>query len=551
MSLTNAVYAYKGNIVGTDGNTVFTVGESGGIPRHEVPQTGTWQFKITPKTGFLIIGKDDDVVDSAQFVRMVTGYGFPVVLNSQHQCQTNSVVSDVDGEYTTYPIGSISRFPSVSTINALNKVVLAQNLGEIALHGATADKAWDSSLLTGNVLDTFYATYTAGGGTKSKSDFKDAVIEKYADTDVEQGASRIATLRSSLETDIADSVDTIGMWGGTPIFTIDGIDIGATTPILSGTQKISRTQNYQGDGLLTDTFSQSPYYITRDSNGLTPAGIISALTKAYNDKRCIEVFHHYYLDGTKAKWDDFKTTMDTIKSWVDQGKIKVVTCKQYYELGEFAADPIVGLSLTTDELSYSTNITLTDSNFICKAILDSGAEVICGDDCILDYSDVDTSTVGTYTATLQYRGKTTSCSVVITNTSPTHYLLENASFSGSSMSSRTGIGNLSEDITYESGKSYRIQFHFSAEVTVQYATNKMGFYVPNSKTGTDNWYTSGTDQEINNVETGTISRDIVLDLNGVTTTTLVNKLCRVGVIQNFTVGAWSITGAYIYEIEEE
>lgn len=79
----------------------------------------------------------------------------------------------------------------------------------------------------------------------------------------------------------------------------------------------------------------------------------------------------------------------------------------------------------------------------------------------------------------------------------------------------------------------------------------MGLYVPNSKTGTDNWYTSCTDQVIRNVETGTISRDIVLDINGVKTNTPVNKLCRTGVIQNFTVGAWSITGAYIYEIEGE
>jgi hypothetical protein len=137
------------------------------------------------------------------------------------------------------------------------------------------------------------------------------------------------------------------------------------------------------------------------------------LTNAYNDKRCIEAFQHYYLDGTKAKWDDFKTTMDTIKSWVDQGKIQVVTRKQYFELGEFATNPITSLSLIPDQAQYNVGDTITAANFTCKANLQDNTQIICGDDKILDYSDVDTSTAGTYTAYLEYRGFKTSVSVSV------------------------------------------------------------------------------------------------------------------------------------------
>lgn len=383
------------------------------ISRHKVPQAGTWQFKTTPTKGYLIIGKDDDTADSAQFVRMVTGYGFPVVLNTQHMNQEDQIGNDADGEYTTYPTGSISRFPNGTTINALNKLVLSQNLGEVAQHDTAVGKTWDSSLLTGEVLDTFYSTYTTGGGLKSKSDFKDAIIATYANTDVEQGASRVAEQRALLESDLDDVIDTIGMWGGKPTFTIDNINIGDTTPLLCGTQKISRVQNYQGDGLLNDTHSANPYYISRNSSGLTPSAIGGVCQTAYEDRRCIEAFHHYYLDGTKAKWDDFKTTMDTIKSYVDQGKIEVVTRKQYYELGEFATNPIVSLSLIPDKVSYNIGDTITASNFTCKANLQDSTQIICGDDKILDYSDVDTSTAGTYTAYLEYKGFKTSVTVSV------------------------------------------------------------------------------------------------------------------------------------------
>ncbi len=392
---------------------VATISGGGGIPRHLVPQTGTWQFKTTPTKGYLIIGHDDDTADSAKFVRMVTGYGYPVTLNTESFNQSNSIGNDADGEYTTYPVGSVSRFPEGTTVNALNKAVIAQNLGEVAQHDTSGGKTWDSSLLTGTTLDSYYATYTTGGGLKSKSDFKDAIMEKYASTDVEQGASRVAAQRAILEAALNNPIDTIGMWGGTPVFTIDDIDIGDTTPLLCGTQKISRVQNYMGDGLLTDTHSQNPYRISRSSSGLTPESITGVLTNAYNDRRCIEAFQHYYLDGTKAKWDDFKTTMDTIKSWVDQGKIEVVTRKQYYELGEFAVNPITSLSLTTDQAEYNVGDTITAANFTCKANLQDTTQITCGDDKILDFSDVDTSTAGTYTAYLEYRGFKTSVTVSV------------------------------------------------------------------------------------------------------------------------------------------
>lgn len=519
------------------------MGASKSSGRPLVPQTGTWQFKTTPTKGYIIIGHDDDTVDSAKFVRMVNGYGYPVTLNSTGGAQTKEILSDADEQYSTYPSGSTAQFPSGTTIGDLNKYVIANNKGEIALHGGDVDKAWDSALLTGEVLDTMYETYTQGGGTKTKAEMKEAIMETYADTDVSQGASIVAYNRQRLETALGSYVYTIGMWGGGFYFKVDDITVGNTNQVASGTQKISRAQNYMGDGLLADQGRNlSPYWIYRNSSGLTASGIEALLTKAYNRKVAIEGFQHYWLDGTQARWDDFKTTMDTIKSWVDQGKIEVVTRKGYYELGEWAQNPITSIAVAPTQLVFLTGTTLSASDFSCTATLEDNTVVNCESDKILDFSDVDTSTEGIYTVTLQYRGFSAVGTVIIADAIPTNFLLENGSYSGESMVKSSNYGDLSPSVSYEANKHYRIQFKFKAVTEIRYTSHVITFTIASTSTG---WRTntSCTLNTTADVTEGTVTFDI-----NTTQAKTLDKLTLITALTNTTVGAWEITNAYIYEV---
>jgi len=518
--------------------------------RPVVPQTGTWQFKTTPTTGFILIGKDDDVSDSAQFVRMVNGYGYPVTLNSCADSYNKTVTSDADETYSLYPAGTTANFPNGTTIGVFDKWVVDNNKGEIALHGWGDEQLWDSNTLTGDLLDTMYATYTAGGGTKTKNELKAAIMEKYAEFDVAQGAPNVMERRELLENVIGDWVYTIGRWGGDFDFIIDGITVGAATDCNNEDAFIAlvRQQNFMGYGTLNHALipSQSPYKIFRDSGALIDATTAATDCQlAYDRKVCVDLFIHYYLNGTQERWEIFKDVMDTIKSYVDAGKVQVITRKQYYDLGEFVANPIVTLSLTTVELSYPIDTVLTASDFVCKAVLADSTEVVCEADRILDYSDVDTSTQGIYSATLEYRGFKVTGTVQITSDTPTHYLLQNYSASGESMTYNSNYGDLSEEITYENGKWYRIEFDFTAETTVRYSTHFLLF----ESAFRSGWaYKANINSPNYPTSEGVSTFHVIMDFECVLTTPISQFImCRNA--QNTTVGNWSITNGCIYEIE--
>lgn len=524
------------------------------LARTVVPKTGTWQFKTTPTKGYIILGKDDDTTDSAQFVRMVNGYGYPVVLNSIPKNLNLNISSDADDTDTTYPSGSVSVFPNGGkTIDLYKYIVDNPELGEIALHGEAEDQLWSSTKLTGDVLDTMFATYTAGGGQKTKTELQTAIIIKYAETDVAQGAVRITDNRDILESGIGNYAYTIGRWGGDSDFVVDGITVGSTSDCPSDDSAIIelvRQMDFMGDGLLTWNTSndiQNPYSIYRNSSGLAPSEIGDMCERAFEYKCCIDCFQHYYLSSPE-QWVNFKNAMDTLKSYVDQGKIEVVTRKHYYELGEFVEHPIVGIGLTVAELHYPTGTTLTDADFTCTYTLDNGTTGTCASDRILDYSNVDTTTEGTYTATLEYRGKKATCSVVISNSPPTHYLLENWSYHDTTdLTSNNNYAPLDADIAYEAGKSYRIQFHFKATATTQYGTHYIIFYAP--RNGNYSGYRTTTEYQLN-TETGTFEGDVTIDLN-VTQSTNIGNLFGVSKQINTAVSEWWVTAAYVYEIEAE
>lgn len=518
-----------------------------GKPR--VPQTGTWQYKRTYPCGFLIIGKDDDVADSAMFVRMVNGYGFPVTLNSTQQFQNNSINSDADTEYSQYPEGSYSLFPNGGTINQLNKLVIKENRGEIALHGVSAEKIWDSTRLTGDTLDAYYATYTAGGGTKTEEEFKAAIVEKYADMDIAQGAPIVTQKRLLMQEAVDNWLYTIGTWGGNLTFVIDDINCGESGPVNSTTQPLSRSQNWMGDGQLNNqilTKGANPYWIYRDSGALTSSNIEATCELAYNNRVCIDAFHHFYLDGTAEKWNNFKSTMDIIKSYYEQGKIFVVTRKQYYDLGEFVEHPITSISFETKNFAYGVGHVFTENDFNISANLDNGASVSCENDKILYLDDIDTTTEGIYTARIEYRGHFGQCSVTISNNIPSNFLLENYSATGTHMTRNANLDEaiINPAIHFENGKHYRYQFHVRMETEVSYTYHYVEFEA--SSVGSYvGWRTSTTCSidSVNGITEGDISFDIEVNRDQD-----IDILCRTKQTFNTSIGNWTITNGYIYEI---
>ena len=513
-----------------------------------VPQTGKWQYKSTYQKGFIILGKDDDPADSAMFVRMINGYGFPVVLNSSQQWQNNTINSDDDTQYSTYPSYSYSMFPNGGTINQLNKLVIAQNRGEIAMHGAGEEKIWDSTNLTGTTLDNYYSTYTTGGGTKTKEEFKAAIMEKYATTDIAQGASILDTKRAALQNALDNWVYTIGLWGGNFDFIIDNINCGNNGAVASSSIKVDIQKNFMGDGTLSaGTYRADPYYIYRDSSGLTPSKIETDILAAYNARTCIELFHHYYLDGTDSKWNDFKTSLDTLKNYVSQGKVSVVTRKEFYDLGEFVEHPITSISISPNELTYPLNTEFSASDFTITANLNDGTTTTCQADRILDLSHIDSTTEGTYTVYLEYRGFFANCSVNISSIIPTHYLLENYSTSGDSIARLANFGVVDPALAYESGKSYRIQFHFRAETTAQYSSHNILFNAPTYNSAV-NWRSS-TDVYVDSVN-GITETDITIDIT-VNSSRDIGYIARCGNTLNTTIGPWTVTNGYVYEITQE
>lgn len=526
----------------------FIGGGGGGRPK--VPQTGTWQFKTTPTKGFIILGHDDDTADSAQFVRMAYGHNFPVVLNTEADDKTHLVSADTDNEY--YPSETVSAFPDGGTVEQLNKWVLANNAGEVAQHDTAIGQTWMSSKLIGEALDTIYATYTSGGGTKTKTELKEAIMEKYGFTDLDQGAPRVAEQRALIEESIEDYVYTIGKWGGHQTWVIDDIDLGhppSGVEVGTNTDGWSRKQNYMGDGSLTSSIDwnaqRDPWHIWRNSSGALEANIGDMCQIAYENSVCIECFYHQFLTDA-SKWLDMKNAFNILQNWVNQGKIQVVTRKQYYTFGEFVEHPITSLNLTTAKLVYEVGDTISEADFTCKAVLDNGTIIDCASDKILDYSNVDTSTAGTYTATLRYRGLKTSCTITVSGTAPTNYLVENASFSGESMSRGNDYGDLTESITYEANKTYKIEFDFVAATSVSYSTHWIQFQVADYKM---NWISNQTVGQIDSVE-GTTSGHVVIEFTTSASKT-VTKFVRDAGEQHTTIGEWSITNGYIYEVPEE
>ena len=303
-------------------------------------------------------------------------------------------------------------FPDGVDVVTLGKYLHDNNLGEVAQHGSSASTLWDSAKLTGDFLTRLHKTYTEAGGTKTESEFKAAIMEQLAATDGSQEASYVSTSRALLEEVYGFPICTVGVWGGSPIAIIDGIECNLNS--IKGTVNYDwRASNYIAVGSVLGSLktNQSTYDLSRVACSVDD--VASYIEKIKPGKAC-EFFWHmpFHDEPDITKW---RTLFNYIKSLVDSGKAEVVTRRQYAELGEWVENPVTKIAIdrvniplgeADSDLAYTITATYADNsteNVTCEAILDR--------------STVNTQLSGMYTVSASYRGfyATAMVSVIDTN----------------------------------------------------------------------------------------------------------------------------------------
>jgi hypothetical protein len=377
-----------------------------------IPQSGTWQLKDTTDKKYIILGTDDDNNGNTKFFRLLRTYNFPYTMNVEAENANSAryLGTDVDDTIFTDDDAPALFQNDVDTIT-LGKYLYDNNLGEVAQHGASTHTLWDSEKLTGEFLTELHNTYTAAGGTKTKDELRTAIMEQLSDTDGSQGAVYVDNSRAILEEAYGFPIYTVGLWGGSPIATIDGIECNMNA--IKGTSNYDwRAKNYTALGALVGQFgtNTSTYDLARVICGVDE--VPSYIDKIEGGKVCEFFWHMPFNDEPDiSKW---RTLFDHIKQLVDTGKAEVITRKQYAELGEYVENPIVSLSLTRDE-NLNIGDTDTDEAYTIIAKYADGTTADVSDEAILDRSAVNTSESGSYTVTACYRGFTTSSNIIITD----------------------------------------------------------------------------------------------------------------------------------------
>ena len=381
-------------------------------PMPIVPQTGTWQLKATTGKKYIVLGTDDDNAGNSKYFRLLRTYGFPYTMNVEAETvsQTKALGADVDDTIFT-DADAPALFPDGVDVVTLGKYLHDNNLGEVAQHGASSSTLWDSEKLTGDFLTSLHTSYVEQGGTKTEEELRTAIMEQLADTDGSQGAVYVDNSRATLEETYGFPIYTVGLWGGAPIATIDGIECNLNS--IKGTSNYDwRAKNYTAVGALVGQFgtNKSTYDLARVSCGVDD--VSGYIEQMQADKVCEFFWHMPFNDEPDiSKW---RSLFDYIKGLVDTGKAEVVTRKRYAELGEYVENPIVSLSLVRDG---SINVGDVDSDeaYTITATYADGTTENLSTEVILDRSAVNTEESGTYVVNAYYRGFTASTNVVVTS----------------------------------------------------------------------------------------------------------------------------------------
>lgn len=371
---------------------------------------GTWQLRTSTSKRYIILSTDDDNEGNAKWLRMLRSYGFPYTMNveAENLKPTRNMGNDIDEKFSSSDAPSV--FNTGVNLIDLAKYIIDNNLGEITQHGASDKTLWDSAKLTDTVMNNLYQSYTSQGGTKSKSELREAIISQMADTDSSQNASYVLTSRKNIESIIDYPINAIAMWGGSPTAHIDDIDINLNAIKGAGNYDF-KANGYKFVAPAVevpykpthDLFSKYRKYYTADVQS-----VIDNL--AVGD--VIDLFAH--MPFNDLGWDNLRTMLDTIKANVDSGKVEVITPSRYVELGEYVSNPIVSIKLSNDN-AYSVGSNISDNDFKCTVTYKDGTKDTCKSDRII-VNDVNTSVAGTYNCTLYYRGFEDTITIEVTST---------------------------------------------------------------------------------------------------------------------------------------
>lgn len=383
-------------------NVIADLVENPDVP--VVPQTGTWQLKTTTNKKYVIIGTDDDNGGNAAFFRLLRTFNFPYTMNVEAENLTKSLGNDLNENFTDDDAPSL--FPDGVTVTQLGQYLKSSGKGEVAQHGASSKTLWDSANLVGSNWSTLYNYYTSNGGTKTESELKSAISTELSDTDGSNDAPYVATSRASIESAMGFSIDTVGIWGGSPSCNIDGIELDLNT--FKGTSNYDwRCHNYWSvsSRLGSVAPNTSPYNISRITD--SPANDLLELGNI-NAGNAVEFFWHKPFND--HAFSEYRTMFSQLS---EDENIEVVTRYQYSKLGAYVSNPIVSITITPSKSTFSTEETISSENFTCVANYFDGTSGNCEEDMILDLSGISVGVQGVYTAKVLYRGFSSSCSISI------------------------------------------------------------------------------------------------------------------------------------------
>lgn len=391
-----------------------------------VPQTGTPQLKTTTLKRYFIIGTDDDNSGNVAFARALETYGFPYTMNMEAENISKIIDNgNTDQEWVTAP----NHFDHAPTVTELGKYIIENGLGEVAQHGSS--HLVDTRLYKENGEE--YTAYVTAGGTRSFNDWIAYIrdIPSVKIRDVAQGASYVADSKKALEEALGHYIYTVGIWGGAGKVQVDGIDV-SLQKVAGGKNYDWRGDNYIAGALSLDYWAYmqpkvSPYYIFR---GTFSSNVVSEVEGAINKLvpgQCYDFFWHF-------PWGDMgkpvvKDMLDKLKEYVDSGKAECITRKQYGELFEYVSNPITSIIVNREPIV--TGETDSDAAYTIAVRYQDGTTSAPEKDVIIDRSSVNTSTEGSYTVKVYYRGfiGTTTVNVAQAlnlptfNTSVTHYAI--------------------------------------------------------------------------------------------------------------------------------
>lgn len=381
-------------------------------PKPPIIANGYWQFKETTPYKYVIIGTDDSTSSDPYFYRLLRSYGFKYTCNVIADVLDRRMASDVVDGFTSDDAPSL--FSSAPTTREFLALCKDRDDIEFALHGTSAEHLLDTRKATDDLWNTYYADYTSKGGTRTLDDFKSTVMENVADYDIAQGCPYVERSRRLIEEIIGKPVVTCGIWGGVASVTVDEIEI--TMSELDSKSYDWKENGYTAlghylVGQYTPSYATKPsedymWRLQRDSGGIWD------FTDNFNRMNvgdCIEIFHHFTNSADIA---DHKQALSIIKEYVDNGKAKVVTRKEYAELGEYVSNPIVSIHATRTSNTISVGDTDSKSEYTVVATYLDGTTANVLDESIVEVI-ADTSEARIVKVGCYYRGFSNFVSVEV------------------------------------------------------------------------------------------------------------------------------------------